>query len=406
MTPGIVSTNITAHFDERIMPGRHHLFVPGPTNIPDRILRAMHRASEDHRSVAFPDLVSPLLAATAELFRAAPGHVAVFTASGTGGWEVALTNTLNAGDTVLLPCAGQFAALWGSTAERLGFRVERFDDVAWGEAPSPERIAARLSEDRAKAIRAVLLVHNETSTGVTADLPAIRKAVAATGHDALLFVDGVSSIGSLRYRHDEWGMDVALTGTQKGLMLPAGLALVAFSPRALAAIESSRAPRAYFDMRAMLAQNAQGYFPYTPSIPMLYGLRESLSMLAEEGMANVISRHARLARGVRAAVAGWGLDICCRDPQRASNTVTTIMTPPGFDTARFIAHAFRRYDLALGGGLGPLAGKAFRIGHLGDLNEGMLLSALGLVEMAMIDSGHALTRGSGVAAAQVAWTEA
>jgi alanine-glyoxylate transaminase/serine-glyoxylate transaminase/serine-pyruvate transaminase len=384
------------------MPGRHHLFVPGPTNIPDRVLRAMHRASEDHRSVAFPDLVRPLLADTRRLFQADAGSVALFPASGTGGWEVALTNTLPPGAAVLLPCAGQFAALWGDTARRLGFEVQSLDDVAWGDPPPPEGIAAALAADRGRRIGAVLIVHNETSTGVTANLPAIRAAMNDTGHGALLMVDGVSSIGSLDYRHDAWGVDVAVTGSQKGLMLPAGLALLAFSPKAVAAGESA-SPRAYFDLRPMLAQNAQGYFPYTPSIPMLYGLREALAMLFEEGMDQVVARHARLARGVRAAVAAWALPICCRDPRAVSDTVTTILTPAGIDATRLIARAFTSYNLALGAGLGPLAGKAFRIGHVGDLNEGMLLGAFGLVEMTLLDAGVPIVPGAGVASAQAVW---
>jgi alanine-glyoxylate transaminase/serine-glyoxylate transaminase/serine-pyruvate transaminase len=387
------------------MPGRHHLFVPGPTNIPDRVLRAMHRASEDHRSVAFPELVRPLLADTKRLFRTEAGSVALFPASGTGGWEVALTNTLPPGSTVLLPCAGQFAALWGDSARRLGYQVRTLDGVEWGDAAPPDRSGEALAADRAGEIRAVLIVHNETATGVTSDLPAIRSAIDVAKHPALLMADGVSSIGSLDYRHDEWGVDVAITGSQKGLMLPAGLALVALSPKALAAGDAA-APRAYFDIRPMLAQNALGYFPYTPSIPMLYGLRESLAMLFEEGMDRVVARHARLGGGVRAAVRAWRLPICCRDARAASDTVTAILTPAGVDATQLIARAFTRYDLALGAGLGPLSGNAFRIGHVGDLNEGMLLGALALVEMVLLDAGVIVEPGSGVAAAQRAWRTA
>jgi alanine-glyoxylate transaminase / serine-glyoxylate transaminase / serine-pyruvate transaminase len=364
----------------------------------------MHRASEDHRSVAFPDLVRPLLADTKRLFCTERGSVVLYPASGTGGWEAALTNTLAPGATVLLPCAGQFATLWGDAASRLGYRVQTLPALGWGEAPPPEQIAQALAADTAGAVGAVLVVHNETSTGVTANLPAIRAAMDRTGHRALLMIDGVSSIASLDYRHDEWGIDVAVTGSQKGLMLPAGLALLAFSPRAIDAANAA-APRAYFDLRPMLAQNAQGYFPYTPSIPMLYGLRESLAMLFEEGMEQVITRHRRLAAGVRAAVAAWQLSLCCRDARAQSDTVSTVLTPAGVDAAALITRAFTHYNLALGGGLGPLAGRAFRIGHLGDLNEGMLLGALGLIEMLLQDAGVAVTPGSGVAAAQRAWRE-
>ncbi len=387
------------------MPGHHHLFVPGPTNIPARVLRAMHRASEDHRSVAFPDLVRPFLGDVKRLFRTERGSVALFPSSGTGGWEAALTNTLPPGSTVLLPCAGQFAALWGDSARRLGYQVEQLSDVEWGDAAPADRIGEALAGDTAGRIRAVLIVHNETSTGVTSDLPAIRAAIDRTGHSALLMADGVSAIGSLDYRHDEWRVDVAITGSQKGLMLPAGLALIALSPTALQASDAA-SPRAYFDLRPMFAQNALGYFPYTPSIPMLYGLRESLAMLFEEGMERVSARHERLASGVRAAVAAWGLRLCCRDERAQSNTVTTILTPPGIDASRLIVRAFTQYNLSLGAGLGPLAGKAFRIGHVGDLNEGMVLGALGLVEMSLLDSGVDVVPGSGVGAAQRTWRSA
>jgi alanine-glyoxylate transaminase/serine-glyoxylate transaminase/serine-pyruvate transaminase len=361
----------------------------------------MHRASEDHRSAVFPDLVRPLLADVRRLFVTEKGQVAVFTSSGSGGWDAGLTNTLAPGTTVLLPCAGQFATLWGDAARRLGYPVRQLD-LAWGDAPSPAQIEATLRSDVGGSIGAVLIVHNETSTGVTADLPAIRHAIDVAGHDALLMSDGVSAIGSLPYRHDDWGVDVALTGSQKGLMLPAGLALMAFSPKALARLDAA-SPRAYLDLRPMLAQNAQGYFPYTPSIPMLYGLRESLAMLFDEGMPQVFTRHERLAQGVRAAVSAWGLAICCHEADRRSNTVTTVLTPAGVDAAALTKHAFSRYQLALGGGLGPLAGRAFRIGHLGDLNEGMVLGALGLVEMALRDVGGRVTPGSGPAAAESVW---
>ncbi len=387
------------------MPGHSHLFVPGPTTLPDRILRAMHRASEDHRSSAFPEFVKPLLTDLARLFRTERGEVALFHASGTGGWEIALTNTLAPGAQLLLPCAGQFAVLWGESARKLGYQVETFDDLAWGEAPPVDRIAGRLAEDSAHVIAAVLVVHNETSTGVTADLARVRAAMNRTGHPALLMIDGVSSIGSLEYRHDDWGVDVAITGSQKGLMLPAGLALLALSQKALARASAGGSPRAYFDLAAMLTANRAGYFPYTPSIPMLYGLRESLDMLLAEGLDAVSQRHRRLADGVRSAVQGWGLSRCCLDDHATSDTVTTILVPGSLDARRVIARAFTRYDLALGGGLGPLAGRAFRIGHLGDLNEGMLLGALALVEMCLIEEGMPLTAGSGVAAAERRWLE-
>lgn len=382
------------------MPGRHHLFVPGPTNIPDAVLRAMHVASEDHRSVAFPELVMPLLADVRELFDTRDGEVLLFPSSGTGGWEAALTNVLPPGAHVLMPCAGQFATLWSDTARRLGYDVVTLPDTEWGDAPSPAAVTRFLATAK-DSIAAVLVVHNETSTGVTADIPALRAAIDAAGSDGLLLVDGVSSIASLPYHHDAWGVDVAITGSQKGLMMPAGLALLALSSRAIAATAHG-APRAYFDIPQMLRQNATGYFPYTPPLPLLHGLRCALDLLNGEGMPAVFARHARLASGVRAAVSAWGLSLCCREPQHYSDTVSTVMLPDGVDGNRLLAHAFRRYDLSLGGGLGPLSGRAFRIGHLGDLNEGMLLAALGLIEMTLRDFGVDL-RESGVAAAQSAW---
>jgi alanine-glyoxylate transaminase/serine-glyoxylate transaminase/serine-pyruvate transaminase len=382
------------------MPGRHHLFVPGPTNIPDAVLRAMHTASEDHRSVAFPELVLPLLADLRVLFDTQDGQVLLFPASGTGGWEAALTNLLPPGAHVLMPCAGQFASLWSETARRLGYDVATLADTQWGDAPSPEAVGRYLAT-ATDPVTAVLIVHNETSTGVTADIPALRAAIDAASSDALLLVDGVSSIASLPYHHDAWGVDVAITGSQKGLMMPAGLTLLALSRRALAATAHG-ARRAYFDIPQMLQQNATGYFPYTPPVPLLHGLRCALDLLQHEGMPAVFARHARLASGVRAAVAAWGLALCCREPRHYSNTVSTVMLPEGVNGNDLIAHAFRRYDLSLGGGLGPLAGRAFRIGHLGDLNEGMLLAALGLIEMALGDCGLQV-HGSGLAAAQAVW---
>jgi alanine-glyoxylate transaminase/serine-glyoxylate transaminase/serine-pyruvate transaminase len=385
------------------MPGRHHLFVPGPTNIPDRVLRAMHRGSEDHRSRAFPWLVVPLLEDVARLFDTTAGRVALFPATGTGGWEAALTNALAPGAAVLVPCSGHFADLWSESAARLGYRVERLEDLTWGAPPPPTRVTECLRADTERLIRAVLVVHNETSTGVTADLPALRRAIDEADHPALLMVDGVSSIASMPYHHDAWGVDIALTGSQKGLMLPAGLAILALSSRALEAVETVVTPRAYFDLRPMLAQSIDGYFPYTPSIPMLHGLRESLAMLFEEGMERVWARHHRLASGVRAAAAAWDLPLVARDAACASDSVSALQVPDGLDARDIIASAYNHQDLALGSGLGRLAGKAFRIGHLGDLNEGMLLGALGLVELALADAGMRVAFGHGVAAAQRVW---
>lgn len=381
------------------MSGRHHLFVPGPTNVPDRVLRAMHRAQEDHRSSAFPDLTHGVLRDLKPVFGTRAGRPFVFASTGTGMWEAALTNTLAPGDRVLAARFGQFSHLFIDTAERLGLRVDVID-LEWGEALEPSRIEAALAADTAHAIQAVLLVHNETATGVTNDIAAVREAIDDARHPALLLVDGVSSIGSIEFRFDEWGVDVAICGSQKGFMMPAGLGMLCLSPKALARIEAARFPRAYFDLRPQVLHNDQGYFPYTPALAHLFGLREALDMIAEQGMPAIASRHARLGEGVRRAVAAWGLRICARDPERRSNTVTAIVVPEGKDARHVIDAAYRRWDLALGSGLGRLNGRVFRIGHLGDLNEGMLLGALALTELALHDAGVAVPYGAGVAAAQ------
>jgi alanine-glyoxylate transaminase/serine-glyoxylate transaminase/serine-pyruvate transaminase len=380
------------------MPGRNFLFVPGPTNVPERILRAMDRAMEDHRSSAFPDLATGLFRDLKQVFQTTTGQPFLFPATGTGGWEAALVNTLSPGDRLLAPRYGQFSHLWIDLAQRHGMRVDIID-VDWGEAAPVDRIEAILSQDRQHEIKGVLIVHNETATGVTSDLGAVRRAIDAARHPALLYVDGVSSIGSIDFRMDEWQVDLAVTGSQKGLMLPAGLGIVCASPKALAAREQARCPRVFFDFGDMIKANATGYFPYTPSIPMLYGLRESLAIILEEGLEAIFARHARLAEGVRAAVRAWGLKLCAKAPTSYSNTVSAVLVPEGKNATDVIDVAFRRYNLALGAGLARLAGKLFRIGHLGDLNELMLLGAIAGAEMAMRDVGIQVTPGAGVAAA-------
>jgi alanine-glyoxylate transaminase/serine-glyoxylate transaminase/serine-pyruvate transaminase len=380
------------------MAGRNFLFVPGPTNVPDRVLRAMHRAMEDHRSPAFPELVLPLLDSLKKIFRTAAAQPFIFPATGTGGWEAALSNTLSPGDRVLAARYGQFSHLWIDLAQRLGLAVDVLD-VEWGEGAPVDRIEEALTRDRGHAIKGVLVVHNETATGVASDVAAVRQAMDRAKHPALLYVDGVSSIASLEFRMDDWGVDLAVTGSQKGLMLPAGLAIVCASPKALGRTASAKCARVFFDFGDMAKANATGYFPYTPALPMLYGLRESIAMLLEEGLDNVHARHHRLASGVRAAVAAWDLRLCAKAPEWESDTVTAIMTPEGVDAAEIIEVAFRRYHLALGAGLARLAGRVFRIGHLGDLNELMLLGALAGAEMAMRDVGVDVEPGSGVAAA-------
>ncbi len=382
------------------MPGRNFLFVPGPTNVPERILRAMDRAMEDHRSSAFPELATGLFRDLKKVFKTTTGQAFIFPATGTGGWEAALVNTLSPGDRVIAPRYGQFSHLWIDLAQRHGLRVDIID-VEWGEGAPAERIQEILTGDAQHEIKGVLIVHNETATGVTSDLGAVRRAMDAAEHPALLYVDGVSSIGSIDFRMDEWKVDLAITGSQKGLMLPAGLGIVCASPKALAARERAKCPRVFFDFGDMIKANATGYFPYTPSLPLLYGLRESLAIIAEEGLENIFARHHRLAEGVRAAVRAWGggLKLCAKAPKWYSDTVSAILVPEGVNGADVIDVAFRRYNLALGAGLARMAGKLFRIGHLGDLNELMLLGAIAGAEMAMRDVGIKIEAGSGVAAA-------
>src|SRR5213596_186914 len=384
------------------MAGRNFLFVPGPTNVPDRILRAMDRAMEDHRSSAFPALTAGLLRDLRNLYKTTTGQAFIFPATGTGGWEAALVNTLSPGDRILAPRYGQFSHLWIDLAQRHGLRVDIID-VEWGEGAPADRIGEILSQDKQHEIKGILIVHNETATGVTSDVAAIRSAIDAAQHPALLYVDGVSSIGAIDFRMDEWKVDLAITGSQKGLMLPPGLGLVCASPRALAAGNQAKCPRVFFDFGDMSKANATGYFPYTPSLPLLHGLRESLAMLFEAGLDNVFARHRRLADGVRAAVRAWGLKLCARAPHWHSDTVSAILVPDGFNAADVIDVAFRRYNLALGAGLARMAGKLFRIGHLGDLNELMLLGAIAGAEMAMRDVGIKIALGAGVAAAQDHW---
>jgi alanine-glyoxylate transaminase/serine-glyoxylate transaminase/serine-pyruvate transaminase len=385
------------------MAGRNFLFVPGPTNVPDRVLRAMGVAMEDHRSPIFPELARTCLTGLKPVFKTTSGTPILFPSSGTGCWEAALTNCLNVGDQVLIARFGQFSHLWTDMCQRLGFEVQILE-TPWGEGAPVERYLASLSADKQHRIKAVLVCQNETATGVTSDVAAIRQAMDSLKHPALLFVDSVSALASIDFRMDEWGVDVCVSGSQKGLMLPAGLGVTCVSAKALEAAKRATSKRCYFDYADMVSANASGYFPYTPSLPMLYGLRESLAMLAEEGLENVFHRHTYLAAGVRAAVfEGWKLTLCASAPKWHSDTVSAIRVPEGINGADVIARAFSRYNLALGAGLSQVAGKLFRIGHLGDLNELMLLGALAGAEMAMLDVGVKLEPGSGVAAAQTYW---
>ncbi|MDE3020767.1 MAG: aminotransferase class V-fold PLP-dependent enzyme [Pseudomonadota bacterium] len=380
------------------MAGRNFLFVPGPTNIPDSVLRAMHVSMEDHRSPIFPELAKPLFVDLRKVFKTKDGQPFIFPASGTGGWESALENTLSPGDKVLASRFGQFSHLWIDMCQRMGLDVEIIE-TDWGQGAPADRYEAALKGDTNHKIKAVLVCQNETATGVTSDVAAVRHAMDNAKHPALLLVDGVSSIASIDFRMDEWGVDVAVSGSQKGFMLPAGLAIICVSQKALAISKEAKLKRCFFDWNDMVTTNAQGYFPYTPSLPLLYGLRESLNLLFAEGLENVFARHHRLAEGVRAAVKGWGLKLCAQAPQWYSDTVSAVMVPEGFNGQDVIATAYHKYNLSLGAGLSKVSGKLFRIGHLGDLNECMVLSGLGGVEMAMRDVGIPFKPGSGVGAA-------
>lgn len=377
--------------------GRHFLQIPGPTNVPDRILRAIDRPTIDHRGPDFERLARSVLDGLRSIFRTS-GPVIVYPASGTGAWEAALVNTLSPGDRVLMAETGHFATLWCELARRLGLEVVLLAGD-WRTGVDPARIEAALVEDRSRAIRAVCIVHNETSTGVRSDVPAVRRALDRAGHPALLMVDTISSLASMDYRHEEWGVDVTVGGSQKGLMLPPGLSFNALSPRALEAHRSARLPRSYFDWTAMLEANRRGFFPYTPATNLLYGLEEAIAMLHEEGLEQVFARHERLARATRAAVAAWGLEIVARQPAERSASLTGVLVPEGVDADAVRALILGRFDLSLGAGLGRLARRAFRIGHLGDLNELTLMGTLSGVEMGLEAAGVRLA-GSGLQAAK------
>jgi len=380
------------------MPGFKGLAVPGPSNMPFRIRQAMDVALEDHRAPDFPQFTQPLFGDLKKVFQTKSGQVFLFPSSGTGGWESAVANTLSPGDKVLASVFGQFSLLWVDLCQRFGLEVDVID-VEWGKGVPLEGYLQHLVADKEHKIKAVLVTHNETATGVTSDVAGVRKILNELNHPAMLFVDGVSSIASIDFRMDEWGVDVAVAGSQKGFMLPTGLAVVCVSQKALMAGERAKLPRCFFDYRDMIKANAQGYFPYTPAATLLRGLRAAVDMLLEEGLENVFSRHNRLASGVRAAVEAWGLRICAQGSEWYSDTVTTVFVPEGFDANDVIKTAYFRYDLSLGTGLNKLNGKAFRIGHLGWLNEIMVMQALCGVELAMRDVGVPFEPGAGAGAA-------
>jgi alanine-glyoxylate transaminase/serine-glyoxylate transaminase/serine-pyruvate transaminase len=377
--------------------GRHFLQIPGPTNVPDRILRAMDRPTIDHRGPAFQKLAFSVLDGLKRIFRTR-GPVIVYPSSGTGAWEAALVNTLSPGDRVLMVETGHFATLWKEMAGRLGLEV-LFLEGDWRSPVDPARIEAVLAEDRDRRIAAVAVVHNETSTGVRSDVAAVRQAIDRVGHPALLLVDTISSLASMDYRHEAWGVDVTVGASQKGLMLPPGLGFNAVSEKALAAHRRARLPRSYWDWSAMLEANARGFFPYTPATNLLYGLAEAITMLEEEGLERVFARHDRFAAATRAAARAWGLEVVARDPASYSSSLTGLFVPEGFDADRIRATILERFDVSLGAGLGKLARRAFRIGHLGDLNEPWLLGTLAAVEAGLELAGVRLA-GSGLEAAK------
>ncbi len=382
--------------------GRHFLQIPGPTNVPDRVRQAMDRPVPDHRGPDLPELTHEIVLGLRRVFGTDAAEIVLYPGSGTAACEAAIVNTINPGERVLAFNSGQFANLFAECARRLGADVDLVD-ADWRRAVSAAAVGERLAADSGHTYKAVLVVHNETSTGATADIGAIRQAIDAAAHPALLIVDTVSGLGSMDFRFDEWRVDVALTGAQKGLMLPPGMGMLCVGPRALERSASVTTPRYFLDWKPVIDQEHNGYFPYTPATLHLFGLREALRMLHEEGLANVYARHARLAEATRRAVAAWDLAIMPRDPAEASNSLTAVMTPEGFDADQ-VLRAAERYNLSLGTGLGRLKGKVFRIGHLGALNELEVLATLAGVELALHDCGVSLEFGSGVRAAQEHFT--
>ena len=378
------------------MPGRHFLHIPGPTPVPDRILRAMDTPMIDHRGPEFAKLAKRCLEGIKTIFKTT-NPVIIYTATGTGAWEGALVNTLSPGDKVLMVETGQFGLLWKKMAEKLGLKPELIA-TDWRTGVDPKVIEARLKEDKAHEIKAVCVLHNETSTGCLSPIAEIRKAIDAAGHPALYLVDTISSLASTDYRHDEWGVDVTVGGAQKGLMLPPGMSFNAISDKALAANKDAKLPKSFWAWDEMLAMNKVGFFPYTPATQMLHGLAEGIDMLHEEGLDNVFARHARLAEATRRAAKAWGLDTVCRDPKYYSPTLTAVLLPEGHNADAFRAQALETFNISYGSSFGALAGKYFRIGHLGDINDAMLMGALSVTEMALSLAGIPHKKGGAQAA--------
>jgi alanine-glyoxylate transaminase / serine-glyoxylate transaminase / serine-pyruvate transaminase len=376
--------------------GRHFLQIPGPTNVPDRVLRAIDMPTIDHRGPEFQVLAKDVLEGMKRIFRTRH-PVVIFPASGTGAWEAALVNTLSPGDKVLMSETGHFASLWFRMAKKLGLEIDMIPGD-WRHGADAAEIESRLKADKSHAIKAVCVVHNETSTGVTTRIPLVRKAIDAAKHPALLLVDTISSLASIDYRHDEWGVDVTVGGSQKGLMLPPGLSFNATSEKSLAASKAAKLPRSFFGWDEMISANANGWFPYTPSTNLLYGLREAIAMLEEEGLPNVFARHDRHAEATRRAVRAWGLEVLCQDPDEYSSALTAVMMPPGHDSDALRKIILERFDMSLGMGLSKLQGKVFRIGHLGSLNDLTLMGTLSGVEMGLELAGVPHRKGGVLAA--------
>ncbi len=375
------------------------VFIPGPTNMPEAIRKACDMPTIDHRSPLFGQILHPARANVQQILKSETAEVFIFPSTGTGGWETTLTNTLSAGDTVLAARNGMFSHRWIDMCQRHGLNVE-IVETPWGHGLPADRYAEILAADKGHKIKAVLATHNETATGVKSDIAAVRRAMDAADHPAMLFVDGVSSIGSMDFRFDEWGVDVAVTGSQKGFMLPAGLAIVGFSQRAQDATKTAGLHRTFFDINDMTKGYAANAYPYTPAVGLMNGLLLSTETLLKEGLENVFARHTRIASGVRAAVAAWGLELCAVSPDVYSDTVSAIKTPEGFNATDIVSHAADKYGVAFGTGLGEVAGKVFRIGHLGSMTDVMALSGIATAEMCMVDLGLDVKLGSGVAAAQ------
>lgn len=375
------------------------VFIPGPTNIPESLRKACDMPTIDHRSPLFGQILHPAREGVRKVLKSDNAEVFIFPSSGTGGWETALSNCLSAGDKILAARNGMFSHRWIDMCQRHGLDVQ-IVETPWGEGLPADRYEEILTADKGHEIKAVLATHNETATGVKSDIAAVRRALDAAGHPALLFVDGVSSIASMDFRMDEWGVDVAVTGSQKGFMLSAGLAIVGFSAKAMEATKTATLPRTFFDVHDMVKGYAANAYPYTPAVGLMNGLNESCKMLLDEGLDTVFARHSRIAEGVRAAVSAWGLELCAASPAEYSDTVSAIRTPDGFNATDIVTHAAEKYGVAFGVGLGEVAGKVFRIGHLGSLTDVMALSGIATAEMCMVDLGLNIQLGSGVAAAQ------